>query len=179
MKEISKKERFRQEKEKAKLKKRIIFWTIIIIFFGGLTYWITQSAKNSPSFTDPSVDSNEVPSGQIHWHPNLEIKIDGESITIPNNIGIEPGSHSPTHTHDEGDGTIHLENSNPKAQPETMAVGYFFNLWKKPFNETCVLDRCESNDGGELHMYVNGEENFEFEKYVFKGEDKILIEYTS
>jgi hypothetical protein len=60
-----------------------------------------------------------------------------------------------------------------------MALGYFFKLWKKPFNSTCILDKCTTTDGGELHMYVNGEENYEFENYVFKGEEKIKIEYIS
>ncbi|MEC8221266.1 MAG: multicopper oxidase family protein [Nanoarchaeota archaeon] len=179
MKQLSKKEKFRLEKQKAKRNKKIIIWTFVILILGSISYLIMNSAKNSPNFENPIVNSNEVPSGQIHWHPKLTIKLDGEIQTIPNNIGLAPGRHSPTHTHDEGDGTIHLENPNPRAQPETMALGFFFNLWKQPFNQTCILDKCTNVNGGEIKMYVNGKENTLFEDYVFKGEDEIVIEYIS
>ena len=59
-----------------------------------------------------------------------------------------------------------------------MSLGYFFYLWKKPFNETCILDKCTNIDGGKLHMYVDGNESFEFENYVFKGEEEIKIIYN-
>ena len=61
-----------------------------------------------------------------------------------------------------------LENPNPRAQPETMALGFFFNLWKQPFNQTCILDKCTNVNGGEIKMYVNGKENTLFEDYVFE-----------
>ena len=179
MNQLSKKEKFRLEKQRAKQKKKIITWLIVILVFSSLSYWIYSSSKNTTKFNNPNVNLNEVPSGQIHWHPKLTISIDGETQVIPNNIGLTPGKHSPTHTHDEGDGTIHLENMNPKAQPETMSLGYFFNQWRESFNETCILDKCTNIHGGELHMYVNDEENFEFEKFIFKGEDIIRIEYNS
>lgn len=179
MEKLSKKQKFRLEKQKAKLKKKIITWSIIILLFSVLSIWIYNSAKNSPNFSNPIVNSDQVPSGLTHWHPKLEIKINGNDVTIPNDIGISPGRESPTHTHEEGDGTIHIENNNPKGNPETMSLGYFFNQWREPFNETCILNKCTNIDGGKIKMYVNGKENFEFENYIFKGDDKILIEYTS
>lgn len=179
MKNLSKKEKFRLEKQKSRFKKKLIIWTFLIFLFTGLSYWVIQSSMNSVKFSNPEVNLSKVPSGPIHWHPNLEIRIDGEKIVIPDNIGIGFGPHSPTHTHDEGDGTIHLENSNPKSNPQTMSLGYFFNLWKESFNQTCILNKCINLDGGEIHMYVDGEENFEYENYVFGGNEKILIEYKS
>lgn len=176
---MSKREKSWKQQERKKLIKKITIWGLVAIVIIGLIFWINNSSNNSSNFQNPDVLLDEVPSGQIHWHPKLTINIDGEDVIIPNNIGLAPGRHSPTHTHDEGDGTIHLENMNPKAQPETMSLGYFFNEWKQPFNETCILDKCSNVDGGELKMFVNKEENFEFENYIFKGEDVILIEYKS
>lgn len=179
MKHMSKREKSWKQQEKKKLIKKITIYSIVIIVVVGFIFWINNASSKSSNFENPEVLSNEVPSGQIHWHPQLTIMMNGDKVTIDNNIGLIPGKHSPTHTHEEGDGTIHLENMNPKAQPETMSLGYFFNNWKKAFNETCILDKCTNIDGGELKMFVNGEENFEFEKYIFKGEDKILIEYNN
>jgi len=59
-----------------------------------------------------------------------------------------------------------------------MSLGYFFNQWGKPFNETCILDKCLLTNSSSLKMFVNGERNYDFEKYIFKGEEKIKIEFT-
>lgn len=177
MKQLSKKEKFRLEKQRIKRNKKIMIYSIIIILSIGFIFWFISSVDKSLEFKNPNVKLSDVPSGKIHWHPKLIIKFDGVKQTIPDHIGLN--RHSPTHTHDEGDGTIHVENLNPKSDPETMSLGYFFNLWRQPFNKTCILDKCINVDGGEIKMFVNEKENFEFENYVFKGDDKILIEYNS
>ncbi len=179
MKMVSKKQKQWEQKKRKRRIKKITLWSIISIFFIIFILWINNASTNYSNFENPEVSSNQVPTSQIHWHPQLTIKMNGKEITIDDNIGLGPRRHSPTHTHNEGDGTIHLENMNPSAQPETMTLGYFFNQWRKPFNQTCLLDKCTDIDGGEIRMYVNGEENFEFENYIFKGEDKILIEYNN
>ena len=111
---------------------------------------------------------------------------DGEITQIPSNIGISVGKivdtdlsgmrMSATHTH-ETDGTIHLENNNPSKKPESLTLGYFFYVWDKQFSSSCIFEYC--TDKGELKMYVNGKENAEFENYIMRDKDEILIEYTS
>jgi len=174
----TKQERLDAMHNKEKVKKEIFTVLIIVGILIGF-YFLMSNSNNKFNKSNLNVDSKDLPTSGIHWHPNLKIKIDGKLIKIPNDIGLNPGAHSPMHTHEEGDGTLHLENSNPSANPESMALGFFFNTWKKPFNSTCILDKCTNVNGGELHMYVNGKENYDFENYVFKGEEKILIEYTS
>lgn len=127
-----------------------------------------------------------IPVGNTHWHPKLTIRIDGKEILIPDDIGVGTGriidtelsgmGMSPTHTH-ESDGTIHIENLNPSAKPETLTLGYFFYVWEKPFSSTCIFEHCTTN--GMLKMYVNGVENTEFGWYVMQDGDDILIKYTS
>jgi len=141
-----------------------------------------QQSEPKILLTNEAVAS--IPKGSVHWHPQLEIKIDGKQIPIPTGIGVKDGrvvdAHlsgmkmSPTHTH-ESDGTIHLENNNPSSKPETVTLGYFFYVWDKQFNSTCIFEYCI----GTLKMTVNDKESSEFERYVMRDKDKIIIEYTS
>lgn len=169
--------------------KKIRNWTIFIVIIG-LIIWgiiaVTPENNVKELNVDISGNSINIPSGAVHWHPKLIIKIDGERVTIPSNIGSSVGKivdtslsgmrMSPTHTH-ETDGTIHLENNNPSKKPETMTVGYFFYVWDKQFSSSCIFEYC--TDKGELKMHVNGKENAEFENYIMRDKDEILIEYTS
>lgn len=179
-------------------KKKIRNWTIFLIIIGIIIFSLyslrTNGKKvNQEDNLEDKLDitlSNEslakIPQGAVHWHPQLTIKIDGKAIEIPKNIGISIGKitdtdlsgmrMSPTHTH-TNDGVIHLENNNPSAKPETLALGYFFYVWGKKFNNECIFDYC--TDKGELKMYVNDKENFEFQNYFMQDNDKILIEYNS
>jgi len=175
----------------ARQKKNMRNWLIV----GGaaiLVIWviITLSSRGTPS-TPLRVDvplekAKLIPPGEVHWHPKLHIIIDGNRIPIPPDIGHGSGrvidTHlsgmgmSPTHTH-ESDGTIHLENKNPSSKPETLTLGYFFYVWGKTFNSTCIFDYC--TDKGTLTMTVNGEEHTKFEDYLMQDNDQIQIEYKS
>ena len=129
--------------------------------------------------------TNGVPQQPIHWHPKLKIIIKGEEQFIPSGIGINLGNNidnqisgmrmSPTHTH-ESDGTIHLENNRPWQKPETLTLGYFFKVWGKNFNSSCIFEYCNV-ENGHLKMTVNGKENFEFDRYMMHDKDEIIIEY--
>lgn len=177
-------------KEKKPLSiKKIRNWAIFIVIMVFIIWGvISLIPENNVKELNVNIDgkSINIPAGAVHWHPKLIIKINGEVTPIPTNIGSTIGRvvdaelsgmrMSPTHTH-ETDGTIHLENNNPSKKPETLTLGYFFYVWDKPFNSTCIFEYCI--DKGELKMYVNGEENNEFENYIMKDKDEILIEYTS
>jgi len=176
---LSKKEKIKIEKEKEKQRKKIdkiIIISIIILIF---SIWIYFSSKNITTYKNPIVNPNQVPNQRTHWHPHLTIIINNQTQIIPANIGISPGKESSTHTHTD-DGKIHIESLNPKANPETFSLGYFFNEWGKSFNKTCILDKCIRNNSNDtLKMYVNGKENFEFENYIFKGDGRIKIIFTT
>ena len=169
--------------------KKIRNWTIFIVIIG-LIVWgvVALIPESNVKELNVNIEGNtlNIPAGAVHWHPRLIIKIDGERIAIPANIGLSVGKvvdtslsgmrMSPTHTH-ETDGTIHLENNNPSKKPESLTLGYFFYVWDKQFSSSCIFEYC--TDKGELKMYVNEEENFEFENYLMNDKDEILIEYTS
>lgn len=114
-----------------------------------------------------------IPSGPIHWHPELKILIDGEEILIPAGIGLT-GDHKPLHTH-ESNGTLHVENQYPTKK--NMRLGYFFEVWDKEFSNDCIFTYCTAT--GTLRMTVDGVEKLEFDDYILQDGDKIVIEYTS
>ncbi len=129
--------------------------------------------------------AGEVNCQSIHWHPKLKVSVEGVEQTIPIGIGINVGNvidaelsgmkMAPTHTH-ESDGTIHMENQCPQKKPETFTLGYFFKVWGKSFNTTCILDYC-SNGSKRVKLTVNGIENAEFGNYKMHDGDVIVISY--
>ncbi|HZX12002.1 MAG TPA: hypothetical protein VFE88_00900 [Candidatus Nanoarchaeia archaeon] len=145
-------------------------WIILTLLFLGITGIIYYSFNNN---NDIPTGAADLPAGPIHWHPHLIIKINGQEQVIPANIGLGQ-VHAPTHTH-APDGIIHLENNKPTTK--TLKLGYFFDVWGKTFSNECILDHC--TDKGTLKMFVNGNENLDFENYLLRDKDEILIEYTT
>ncbi len=175
---MEKKEEKRAEKaagtksaRQGKFLKYGIFLAVII----AIGYGVTQFT--SPSGNATSV-SSKIPTGPIHWHPMLTIKINGQAQNIPPNIGLGATIHQPVHTHEDelvdGARLIHLENNNPTA--DNMKLGFFFQVWNKKFNKGCIFDSCNT-EGKKVKMTVNGQENADFENYIMADGDKILIEY--
>lgn len=156
----------------AEQKRKIKKWSmsigvlVLLVIFG--FYLFGRGAEDE----DVGTAAN-IPSGPIHWHPELKIIIDGENILIPPNIGLI-GGEKPVHTH-ESNGTIHIENRYPSKN--NMRLGYFFEIWEKEFSDECIFLYC--TDNGTVRMAVNGIENIEFDDYILQDGDKIVIEYTS
>lgn len=153
-------------------KKKIRNWIIVLVVLGlvvlGVRSWIQSNQA-----TNDTIPDFDVPSGPIHWHPHLTIRIDGQDLLIPKDIGLGR-VHQPIHTH-ETDGILHLENNRPTKQ--NVILGFFFKVWDKKFSRECIFDYC--TDKGTLKMYVNGVENFDYQNYFLQDKDEILIEYTS
>ena len=156
-----------------------------LIFIVVLIVVLLYGCSSGNNANAGNTNSNNVPQQPIHWHPILKIIIKGEEQFIPSGIGISIGNNidsdisgmrmSPTHTH-SGDGIIHLENNRPWQKPETLTLGYFFKVWGKNFNSSCIFDYCNV-ESGTLAMTVNGQPNNEFDKYMMHDKDEIVIEY--
>lgn len=149
----------------SKKSRKSMIWAVIIALFLILGIWYY--------YREPDYGPENIPRKPIHWHPELQIVIDGEEQIIPKNIGITPTRHFPIHTH-ETDGILHLENNNP--QLRDFYLGTFFEIWGKAFNKSCIFEYCTNN--GTLKMTVNGKENFDFDKYFMHDGDEIIIEYA-
>ena len=114
-------------------------------------------------------------SGISHTRSTLSIFIDGDEISIPQNIGIQdsvcPDGMRGIHTHDDS-GRLHIETPSQVDAP----VGAFFNIWGEVFNSGQILDNKENSEY-EVLMYVNGEINEEYENYIMLDNDVIEIHY--
>jgi len=156
---------------RSKLIKRGLYIIIpILLLIVSFAFISSQPAITSKVI----ITGSEIPKLPIHWHPKLTVKINGQEQTIPANLGLA-GVHQPIHTHDST-GVLHYENNNPTS--ENMRLGYFFEkVWRNQFNSTCILNYCNS-DLGTVKMFVNGKENFDFDNYIPKDKDEMLIEFS-
>ena len=141
---------------------KIIGYTLAVLFLG-LIVWLF----NLPKLPEGEVLSNE----GLHWHSQLSIKIKGEAVEIPTDIGIG-AIHQPIHTHDNT-GTLHLEFSGTVRKSDTE-LGKFFSIWGKTFSDQCIMDKCNGPDGT-LTMLVNGATSTEYGTHQMKDGEKIEL----
>ena len=144
---------------------------LLLAVFLGLNY-SDSAAGNNLAAAD---SGNVVATDGIHWHPKLEIIIDGEQLELPVGIGLTNG-HDPMHTH-ETDGTVHLEYPDLVFEGGTT-LGRFFKLWDKDLSPTSVLDYSETNGDG-IDFSANGQEILDPENYQFVDGKTIKIEVTT
>lgn len=159
-------------KQKIKLKRRLknfaVYTGIMLVVGSGVfAGWKWLSMQPQPK------ESKIIATRGIHWHVNLSIKILGEEQKIPAGIGLGV-RELPIHTH-ETDGVIHLEFSG-RVTEDNLRLGEFFKIWGRTFNKDCIFDKCSGSEG-QVKMFVNGEQNFEFENYVMQDKDRIEIVY--
>ncbi len=122
-----------------------------------------------------------------HNHVELKIYLDGESVTIPTDVGIDDADCSKgmraIHTHDDS-GRLHIETpfeSTPK-------LGHFFTIWGQPFDSNHLMDRTVDASHEIVMRVSSSQEAFESGEYVVSDEygdhvlndgEVIVIEYRS
>ena len=123
--------------------------------------------------TGASITSHDDKSLVMHLHPLLNVVVNGESIIVPKNVGIDSLLHkdhsldqygtngvSPLHTHDDS-GTIHVESTSVR----NYTLGEFLNIWgidlegktvKVTVDGTIVSDYTNHilQDGQNLNLYI-------------------------
>lgn len=89
-----------------------------------------------------------------HYHAHLDMIVDGESVPVPANLGVDPasGAMAALHTH-EGDGIIHVE-ADTKGEPFTL--GQLFTEWNVKLGPD-RLGALKAGGGKDLAVYVNGD----------------------
>lgn len=150
--------------------KKLAIPVLIILVLGGISYGFYKGISNP----------NQIgPLGSTHIHADFALFLDGREITplSPQYFVRSRYAHV-----EEGPGAgtvIHMHARN-------VPLSLFFNSLSMKFDSNCfVTDTNEKfcNEGNKtLKMYVKHkdgewEQNFEYEKYIYKDLDKILISY--
>lgn len=111
--------------------------------------------------------------GGSHFHPLLAVHVNGKSLTVPANIGIDPAKPQTEmaglHTHDET-GTIHNEAGGG------ATLGDFFAVWGVPFGPR-QLGPHRAGDGKEIRMWVDGRPSRAFGALELADEQEIVVSF--
>lgn len=124
----------------------------------------------------------------MHIHPHLVIYNQGQQVTIPANVGIDPNlwrdhtldeysldgpSLSPLHTHEGGDtGIIHVESTVTRG----YTLGEFFAVWGQPLGPSRTMN-MQADSNHRLSLLVNGVQSSAWGNLVFKDGQQIEIHY--
>ena len=89
----------------------------------------------------------------LHIHQHLDIFVNGKSVTVPKDVGINYDARfiSPLHTHDRT-GMIHVESDVVR----DFTLGQFFDVWGVRFTNDCVGGYCAKGTD-KLRVFSNGE----------------------
>ncbi|OHA47614.1 MAG: hypothetical protein A2806_03270 [Candidatus Terrybacteria bacterium RIFCSPHIGHO2_01_FULL_48_17] len=137
----------------------------------GWVWWFRLSAGSAEfSATESCVNHQTL---AMHEHPRLSIIINGESVAIPSNIGVNGLCLHPIHTHD-GVGTLHLE----APIRHTFVMGDFFTIWGKPFNQSQILDAV-ADEKHRIIMTVDGRQVETYETTELHDGQHIEIRYEA
>jgi hypothetical protein len=98
-----------------------------------------------------------------HFHPRLEIFIDGEQEFIPANVGVVQSCMAEVHTHDTS-GQIHAESVLAKKE---FKLANFFTVYNQSIKR----------DGYTVSMMVNGEENAVLDDLILQEGQHIILTY--
>ncbi len=100
-----------------------------------------------------------------HFHPHLEIIVDGREEPIPANIGVLRDCMSEVHTHD-GAGTIHVEAASGD---KSFYLKDFFAVYGKELNRTGYL----------LTATADGQPVSDAANLLLQDKQIIILEYKS
>jgi len=146
---------------------KIKIWTILIIIVLLIITGIFYLIKNSENI---GVTGFVV--GSTHDHANFMVFINGEEINFALPQYIVKAKE--VHIEDMNGNVIHKHATG-------ITLGYFFKTLGFKFDENCFVfdnkkEYCNEGDKA-LKFYVNGERNYEYDKYEIRNLDKYLISY--
>ncbi len=110
---------------------------------------------------------------QTHAHPHLWVYVDGEQVSVPANIGIDPDQDAMQmaglHTHD-ATGKLHVEGL------ERATLGQFFSIWGVAFSKDRLgPHRAMANKT--VRMWVDGNPSDAFGRLQLRDGQRIVVSY--
>jgi len=137
-------------------KKKIMAMVISVAFTASI-------ATTAISFMFPTQDQNQV------WAARVSVVIFNELQTMPAGLGIENNTTGKIYT-------LNYDNIIYKNTSDDIRLRDVFEMWGEQFNSTCIMNYC-NNENNLMIMYVNRAVNTDYELYVIKNQDDIIIDY--
>jgi hypothetical protein len=108
-----------------------------------------------------------------HVHAVLRIYVEGKSVEVPSQVGIDQQESylAPLHTHDNS-GIIHMEAT----EPYPFKLSQFFLVWGVKFNNS-QIGSYKVGGGKQLAVYANGSKVANPSTFVMKPHDHIVVNY--
>ncbi len=116
-------------------------------------------------------------------HAEIEIKVCGKSLNLP----LDRGSTDGPHTHKKRnlihfEGKLGVDTQTKEVINKTpLMLKTFFDVVGIRFAEECIADKCNGDlcngKPGTLKVWINNEINNQFQNYVWKDDDNILIKF--
>lgn len=118
----------------------------------GMPPWAAP-ADPAPGIRAAGVASAPMTGGGAHFHSHIDIRVNGRSVPVAANIGIDPktGAMSELHTHDTS-GLVHVESG---AKDDRYVLGQLFTEWGVRLDAT-HLGGLTAGGGRTLVAYVDG-----------------------
>lgn len=120
-------------------------------------------------------NSEELPKTVVTFHNHADFKVFIRGVEIDFKKEEYDVKSTFVHLHtknSDGGSVIHIEAEN-------VPIGFFFSTLGMNFSKDCFKfdqNYCNSQDE-KLRFLVNGKENFEFENYIPRDLDRILITF--
>lgn len=110
-----------------------------------------------------------------HVHARLHVYVDGKQTPVPMNIGLNPQARltSALHTHD-AEGIVHIEADAPR----DVKLSEFFTIWGVKFTKD-QLGAYKNQADKTLQVFVNEKPVEDFENYLIKPKDEVIVGYGS
>ena len=170
--------------KKQKSKTRYFIYVIIVLFatyLGYSTYVYLKSGVKDEGLV-------VCDSGKCFWAPgDIHTQVDIEICRQYFNLPLDKASTDDVHTHKERN-LFHFEgkllvdkDTNEILDYTPLMLKHGFERMEVRFVDGCINDKCNGDlcygKPGTLKMWVNGLENNEFENYIWKDKDQILIKF--
>ena len=150
-----------ESKARLKMIRRAVILLVVAVIVVGVGYLVLSSSSSGLGIG---------PLNSAHEHADWMLYVNGKAVDID---GAQYKVKS-DYVHMEGTThAIHMHATN-------VPLGYFIGTLGMKITPTSIAieGATYTNEGDKkLRMFVNGKENFDYDRYVLKSLDKILIAY--
>ena len=155
--ELQRREAERRHAARTKRNTTVGIIAAVVLAIAGIIYLVIAQSKAPANPDYPTIDTiacDQLEQSAFHIHAHASLFINGQSVSIPANVGIAGDPSAPScfywlHTHST-DGVIHIEAPNGVSP----TLKNFLDIWRTKFQQLGYPDQLDVTEGWQA--YVNG-----------------------